>query len=85
MSTPIHLKTFNYWVRGFVWAEYLVNGFTDGFRLGYIGERHSLTAKNLKSCSENLSVITEKLKKKKTFPKAYSRSFQDITFSAFLC
>ena len=67
MSTPIHLKTFNYWVRGFVWAEYLVNGFTDGFRLGYIGERHSLTAKNLKSCSENLSVITEKLKKK-NFP-----------------
>lgn len=42
---------------------YLVNGFTFGFRVGFVGERHASQSPNLKSALEQPQIVLNKLTK----------------------
>ena len=63
IHTPIKVSPFYDLVSGFNFDKYLISGFRNGFRLGYIGPRGYRTCHNLPSCAENPSVIDTKIKK----------------------
>lgn len=42
-------------------SDYLVQGFTHGFKLGFTGPRIATTSPNLKSCMENPDMVSRKL------------------------
>ena len=57
----MHVQVLSAFLAGYDDAEYLVNGFTNGFRLGYSGQRTSALSPNLKSCIDNPDTVTKKL------------------------
>ena len=63
ITTPVLIQKFSKLVSGFYFDQYLVSGFTVGFRLGYVGPRSARTSENLPSCAESPHVINKKLNK----------------------
>ena len=61
LPTPIKIEQLQVWIKGYHLDSYLVEGFTSGFRLGFMGERLSSTSKNLKSCEELPTEVIKKL------------------------
>ncbi|XP_045188169.2 uncharacterized protein LOC123546048 [Mercenaria mercenaria] len=61
--TPIKISPLSFWIKGYKLADHLLEGFKNGFRLGFVGDRCSYTTKNLKSCYELPEVVSAKLEK----------------------
>ena len=61
LVTPIKIKEFGKWIKGFEFQDYLIQGFREGFRIGFEGPRCFRESGNLKSCRELPHVITEKI------------------------
>ena len=59
--TPIKLKLFTKWIRGFIFQVYLLTGLRYGFRIGYGGPRYFRSSPNLKSCKNFPEIISEKI------------------------
>ena len=54
-------------MNGYEYSVYLINGFSRGFRLGYVGDRVSFLTGNLKSCLELPDFVEEKIQKELKF------------------
>lgn len=65
MPTPVHAGRLNEVLEGYDLdtTQYLVECFTEGFKLGYEGTGRGITSPNLKSVSEHPEVVKEKIKK----------------------
>ena len=61
LVTPINVQKFTHWIKGFEFQDYLIQGLTDGFRIGYEGPRFSRECENLKSCRDLPHIVTEKI------------------------
>ncbi|KAJ8305404.1 hypothetical protein KUTeg_015949 [Tegillarca granosa] len=61
--TPINLVEFTKLVTGFIHVRYLIDGFSVGFRLGYLGPRYFKSSQNLKSTFDFPMVVDAKLQK----------------------
>ena len=61
LVTTIKIKEFGKWIKGFEFQDYLIQGFREGFRIGFEGPRCFREVGNLKSCRELPQVITEKM------------------------
>ena len=61
--TPVKVTVLQTLLNGYDDAEYLIDGFTHGFKLGYMGPRHSSFAENLRSCQELPQVVATKIEK----------------------
>ena len=61
--TPINAKALHHWLQGYdnEKLNYLVKGFTFGFRIPYMGQRRYRYSKNLKSANDNLNILKQKL------------------------
>ena len=61
--TPINVKALHHWLQGNdnEKLNYLVKGFTFGFRIPYMGQRRYRYSKNLKSANDNLNILKQKL------------------------
>ena len=55
--TPVKVTVLQTLLNGYDDAEYLIDGFTHGFKLGYMGPRHSSFAENLSFHITILSVF----------------------------
>lgn len=49
------------WLQGYQNKDYLLDGFTRGFRLEYNGPRSAMTSKNLKSCEDSPEIVFKKI------------------------
>lgn len=59
--TPIYIHKLSQFLSGYQWANYLIDGFTSGFKLGYLGPRVSASASNLTSCKQHPDIVRQKL------------------------
>jgi len=59
LQTPVQLLS--PYIHGYMWQQYLIDGFTYGFRLGYTGPRISSSSPNLKSCVDDPATVHDKL------------------------
>lgn len=59
--TPILTETLKTFLTGYNDSYYLLQGFTQGFHLGYSGPRAPSSAPNLKSCQEHPDIVQTKL------------------------
>lgn len=62
LITPIKVSALAPFLQNYPLAQYLINGFSKGFKLGYIGQLKASTSPNLKSCEENPEIVHKKLK-----------------------
>lgn len=63
MPTPVIPKTLDCYLDGYDEniRQQLLQGFTEGFRLGYEGPNKNLVSKNLKSANDNPEIISQKM------------------------
>ena len=61
--TPVKVTELQKLLKGYSDAEYVIDGFTHGFKLGYQGLRHSSYSENLISCQDLPHVVAEKIQK----------------------
>ena len=63
--TPVNVDRLNFLLSGYnpSLLLYLVNGFTFGFRVGFVGERRASQSPNLNSAVEQPQVAWSKLRK----------------------
>ena len=61
--TPVKVTVLQTLLNGYDDAEYLIDGFTHGFKLGNMGPTHSSFAENLRSCQELPQVVATKIEK----------------------
>lgn len=59
--TPVRADILDQYLEGYTNRHYLIQGFNEGFRLGFVGTRKPTEAPNLKSCSELPNIMSEKL------------------------
>ena len=59
--SPIKLKLFKKWIRGFIFQGYLLTGLRFGFRIGYEDPRYFRSSPNLKSCRDFPEIMSEKI------------------------
>ncbi|KAH3705322.1 hypothetical protein DPMN_080391 [Dreissena polymorpha] len=59
--TPIKVSALTPFLQDYPLAQYLILGFTHGFKLGYTGQHKASTSPNLKSCDENPDKVQSKL------------------------
>lgn len=61
--TPINVKALNQWLQGYDKnkRDYLIDGFTFGFQIPFKGERKFRSCENLKSATENLGILKQKI------------------------
>lgn len=61
--TPIKVEQLKNWLRGYdpQISQFLTNGFKSGFKIPFTSQRVFMKSKNLKSASENLKVVKEKI------------------------
>lgn len=61
--TPINVKALSEWLIGYDLEKknYLVDGFTFGFKIPYTGDRKFRLSKNLKSAIENIEILKSKI------------------------
>ncbi|XP_052229228.1 uncharacterized protein LOC127843584 [Dreissena polymorpha] len=59
--TPIKVSALTPFLQDYPLAQYLILGFTHGFKLGYTGQHKASTSPNLKSCDENPDTVQSKL------------------------
>ncbi|XP_052264881.1 uncharacterized protein LOC127867602 [Dreissena polymorpha] len=59
--TPVQIAILAPYLSGYHWANNLMDGFTYGFKLGYLGPRVPFSAPNLKSCKEHPEIVHCKL------------------------
>ena len=57
---PINVQKFTHWIKGFEFQDYLIQGLTEGFRIGYEGPRYFRECENMKSCRDLPHIVTEK-------------------------
>ena len=61
LHTPVRVQLLSPYIHGYLWHQYLLDGFTYGFRLGYTGPRISSSSPNLKSCVDDPATVHKKL------------------------
>ena len=61
ITTPIKVEVLKKLLLGYHNKEYLLDGFRNGFRLGFSGPRNSMSASNLKSCRDHPEIVREKI------------------------
>ena len=63
--TPIKVDRLNFFLTGYhpPLRQFLVNGFSYGFRVGFVGERRAAQSPNLKSVLEQPEAVRNKLLK----------------------
>ncbi|XP_061195748.1 uncharacterized protein LOC133203975 [Saccostrea echinata] len=63
--TPVKVSKLAKWLDGYDEDEskYLINGFSNGFSLGFVGECPGIESKNLNSAFQNPQVISSKIQK----------------------
>ena len=61
LHTPVRVQLLSPYIHGYLWHQYLLDGFTYGFRLGYTGPRISSSSPNLKSCVDDPATVHNKL------------------------
>jgi hypothetical protein len=59
--TPIKVSALTPFLQDYPLAQYLILGFTHGFKLGYTGQHKASTSPNLKSCDEDPDIVQSKL------------------------
>jgi len=59
--TPVKVGVLQPILTNYPHRQYLVNGFTHGFHLGYEGPRFATTSPNLKSCNDDPDLVLLKL------------------------
>ena len=63
ITTPIKIDNLMYFLRGYEHKNHIFQGFTHGFKLGYMGPRSSSVTSNLKSCYTYPSIVADKIAK----------------------
>ena len=65
LPTPVHITRLLHYLEGFPQdhKQYLYNGFTEGFRLGFEGNNHEYTAKNSRTTALHPDAVTDKITK----------------------
>ena len=63
VCTPVKIEKLSFWLEGYDESEkqFLENGFTNGFRIHYIGKRQFRTSINLKSAQLNPGVLVGRI------------------------
>jgi hypothetical protein len=61
VRTPIQIQKLSEYLTGYLHKTYLIKGFSEGFKLGYLGPRLPSSCSNLKSCSDFPDIICDKL------------------------
>lgn len=82
VTTPVKVSVLSTYLQGYPNRKYLINGFTIGFKLGYIGPRQSTSCSNLKSCSELPDVVLQKLQAE-IYAKRIQGPFHERPFPNF--
>ena len=65
--TPVKVDRLEYLLHGYPASlqEYIVSGFSSGFRIHFMGERHTFESPNLKSALEQPQIVVSKLNKER--------------------
>ena len=65
--TPVKVDRLEYLLHGYPASlkEYLVSGFSCGFRINFVGDRYSFESPNLKSALEQPKIVVSKLNKER--------------------
>ena len=65
--TPVKVDRLEYLLNGYPASlqQYLVSGFSCGFRINFVGERYSFESPNLKSAIEQPEIVVSKLDKER--------------------
>ena len=61
ITTPVKVEMLNKLLLGYQNIAYLIDGFENGFRLGFVGPRNSMSSPNLKSCKAHPDIVQEKI------------------------
>ena len=62
-TTPIKICKLSPFLVNYPLSDYIIQGFSRGFKLGYIGSRNCCSSPNLKSCSDFPDIALKKLQK----------------------
>ena len=84
--TPIKPTELNNMLKGYnsEKVRFLVDGFTSGFRIPYNGNDTHRLSKNLRSATENLKILLQKIQKEKNAGRM-AGPFREPPFSNFIC
>ncbi len=63
MPTPIRANKLHYWLEGYHDQNYLVEGFKNGFTVGWQGVEHQGAQKNSRIAENNPAIVLELLEK----------------------
>ena len=63
LPTPVKAKVLSDYLRGYIKADYITSGFTEGFMLNFEGEESPLHSNNSVSVTNNEQVVAEKIRK----------------------
>ena len=63
MPTPVKAQILNKYLEGYPNAQYLIDGFTEGFYLNFDGPESTLTSSNSISAINNPKAVDEKILK----------------------
>ena len=81
LRTPIKVETFSQWLVGYNAKDrkFLLDGFTEGFKIPYEGPRKFRYSENLVSALQNLDILKSKILKEVQADRA-AGPFQHIPF-----
>ena len=61
ITTPVKVEVLREMLLGYQHKAYLIDGFENGFQLGFVGPRNNLSFPNLKSCRDHPAIVKEKI------------------------
>ena len=84
MPTPVKAQILNKYLEGYPNAQYLIDGFTEGFYLNFDGPESTLTSSNSISAINNPKAVDEKILKESKLGRL-SGPFEHKPFKNFKC
>ena len=82
MPTPVKAQILNKYLEGYPNAQYLIDGFTEGFYLNFDGPESTLTSSNSISAINNPKAVDEKILKESKLGRL-SGPFEHKPFNNF--
>lgn len=84
LPTPVKVSTINKLLSGYHDAEYIIKGFTHGFRVNFEGPGQSLKSKNSRSALHHQDIVSQKIEKEIKLDRI-AGPFDTAPFGDFKC
>ena len=84
MPTPVKVEVLSKYLEGYENAQYIIDGFTQGFRINFDGPDLPLTSSNSDSANQNPQAVDQKIKKELELGRL-AGPFDSVPFQNYKC